>query len=176
MSDFNYDSYCGMYCGACSIMKAYQTGVKDPFATFWNDEAGAELKCHGCKTDKVFEGCADFGGCSTCHIRACAREKRVERCLNCSDFPCAILKPTNESQIMLDKLPHMSTIAINMQTIHSKGISRFLEEQAAQWKCPDCQTDYTWYATHCSKCGKDLGDLKPYRNSFDGSIFTMPKK
>lgn len=175
MSDYTYESYCGMYCGACSIMKAYQTGVKDPFAEFWV-ESGAELKCHGCKSDAVFEGCAEFGGCATCTMRTCAREKAVERCLACPDFPCAMYQPSEKSQIATEMLPHLNTIRLNMMTIINKGMEAFLKEQEEQWKCPDCQTDFSWYTTHCSKCGKDLGDLKPYRNSFDGSIFTMPKK
>jgi predicted esterase len=176
MSDFNYDSYCGLYCGGCSIIKAYQSGIKDPFACFWSDEAGAELKCHGCKTDTVFGGAAEFGGCAKCAIRACAREKGVERCLSCPDFPCHNFNPDTEiAKFLFDKLPHMSTIATNLQTIMSKGASGWLEEQVVQWKCPDCQTDYTWYATHCSNCGKDLGDLKPYKNTFDTSVFQMMK-
>ena len=174
MSDFNYDSYCGLYCGACSIIKAYQTGTKDPFACFWSDEAGAELKCHGCKTDMVFQGAAEFGGCSRCQIRACAREKGVERCLSCPDFPCQNFNPdTDIAKYLIDKLPHMSVIADNLQTILNEGASRWLELQEAQWKCPECRTDYTWYATHCSNCGKDLGDRKPYRNTFDKSIFEL---
>jgi len=174
MSDFNYDSYCGLYCGACSIIKAYQSGIKDPFACFWSDEAGAELKCHGCKTDKVFGGAAEFGGCAKCPIRACAREKGVERCLSCPDFPCQNFNPhTDMAKYLFDKLPHMSTIAANLQIILSEGASCWLEQQEAQWKCPDCQTDYTWYANHCSNCGKDLGDRKPYKKTFDKSVFQI---
>ena len=174
MDDFNYDSYCGLYCGACSILKAYQSGIKDPFACFWSDEAGAELKCHGCKTDIIFQGAPEFGGCAKCAIRACAREKGVERCLSCPDFPCQNFNPdTDMAKFLVDKLPHMSMIAANLQSIMSEGATRWLELQEAQWKCPDCQTDYTWYATNCSTCGKDLGDSKPYRNSFDKSIFEL---
>ncbi len=174
MSDFNYDSYCGLYCGACSIIKAYQSGIKDPFACFWSDEAGAELKCHGCKTDQVFQGAAEFGGCAKCAIRACAKEKGVERCLSCPDFPCQNFNPdTDMAKYLIDKLPHMSMIATNLQTILCEGVNNWLKQQEAQWKCPDCQTDYTWYATNCSNCGKELGESKPYKNTFDKSVFQM---
>ncbi|HWP98659.1 MAG TPA: DUF3795 domain-containing protein [Syntrophomonadaceae bacterium] len=166
MSDFNYDTYCGLYCGACSIMKAHQSGIKDSFACFFNDEAGMELKCHGCKTEQVFQNCAH------CVIRACAREKAVERCLECADYPCQNFE---FMQFLTEKLPHWNTAAANRQTIQSQGVSRWLEEQTGQWKCPDCQTGYSWYATHCSTCGKDLGEIKPYKNTFDKSIFQMLK-
>lgn len=175
MNDYNYESYCGMYCGACSIMKAYQTGIKDPFAEFWV-KSGAELKCHGCKSEVVFEGCAEFGGCATCAMRTCAREKGVERCLSCPEFPCAMYSNSEIAQIMAEKLPHLTTIGINMQTILSRGPEAFLKEQEEQWKCPDCGTEYTWFAVNCSQCGKDLVPFKPFKSSFDESIFYMAKK
>jgi len=165
MSDYNYDTYCGLYCGACSILKAYQSGIKDPFACMFSDELGMELKCHGCKTDDL------FGNCARCIIRPCAKEKGVEHCIDCTEYPCQILKTMG---FAVDKLPHWSMAAANVETIKNKGAERWLEEQAAQWKCPDCQTDYTWYGTHCSNCGKDLGEVKAYKNSFDKSIFQMP--
>ncbi|MDD2620220.1 MAG: DUF3795 domain-containing protein [Syntrophomonadaceae bacterium] len=164
MSNFNFDTYCGLYCGACSIIKAYQTGIKDPLACCLGDELGMELKCHGCKTDTV------FGNCAVCMIRNCVREKGMERCLDCPDYPC----PNFDSmQFLLEKVPHWNTAAVNQEYIQNYGADRWLQQQAAQWKCPDCQTDYTWYATHCSGCGKELGELKSYRNSFDPSIFQM---
>ncbi len=169
MGDFNYDTYCGLYCGACSIIKAYQTGIKDPLACLLSDELGMELKCHGCKTDSV------FGNCAVCQIRNCAREKGVERCLNCSDFPCPNF---GTMEFILEALPHWNTVAANQESIKKQGTVRWLEEQANQWECPDCRTDYSWYAAQCSNCGKDLGELKPYRNSFDKRIFqlmAMPK-
>ncbi|MEN6389152.1 MAG: DUF3795 domain-containing protein [Syntrophomonas sp.] len=164
MSEFNYDTYCGLYCGACSIMKACQTGIKDPFACIFCDEAGMELKCHGCKTEQVFENCAK------CPIRPCARERGVEHCPDCPDYPC---QNYGFMQFLTEKLPHWDTAAANLQTIKEKGTEGWLQEQQAQWKCPNCQTDYSWYATHCSNCGKDLGEIKPYKNTFDKSVFQM---
>jgi hypothetical protein len=35
--NFNYDSYCGIYCGACDIMMTYKTGRKHKLATFWDE-------------------------------------------------------------------------------------------------------------------------------------------
>lgn len=164
MGDFNYDTYCGLYCGACSILKAYQSGVADPFACMFRDELGLELQCHGCKSDRV------FGNCAKCTIRPCAAEKGVEHCYECPSYPCQIYASMH---LVLDKLPHWSTAASNVDMIKMQGVQKWLEAQEAQWKCPDCQSDYSWYATHCTQCGKDLGDLKPYRNSFDKSIFQM---
>lgn len=37
MDSFNYDSYCGIYCGACDIMMTYKTGCQHRLASFWNE-------------------------------------------------------------------------------------------------------------------------------------------
>lgn len=164
MSDFNYDTYCGLYCGSCSVIKAYQTGEKDPLACMFSDELGMELKCRGCKSDDLFVNCAH------CTIRPCAKEKGVEHCIDCPDYPCQIY---GVLELGVEKLPHWSMAAVNIETIKNKGTEKWLEEQAAQWKCPDCETGYSWYAAACSNCGKDLTEIKPYKNSFDKSIFKM---
>lgn len=164
MSDYCFDTYCGLYCGACSIMHADQKGIKDPFACIFGDEAGMDLKCQGCKSEQVFENCAK------CPIRPCARDRGVEHCPDCPDYPC---QNYGFMQFLTDKLPHWDTAAANLQTIKERGVERWLQDQQAQWKCPDCQTDYSWYAIHCSNCGKDLGEIKPYKNTFDKSVFQM---
>jgi hypothetical protein len=170
MTGFNYDSYCGLYCGACSILKAYQTGIKDKFASFWAEEAKMELTCHGCKSDTLFVNC------SNCKIRACAIDKGVERCLVCQDFPCGQFDVA-EFKNVLDSLPHLKTIQNNLEAIKEKGADGWLAQQDKRWKCPDCQTDFSWYADNCSKCGRDLTKLKGFSN-FDKKFFEylLPKK
>lgn len=164
MSNYNYDTYCGLYCGSCSVMKAYQSGVKDPLACVFSDELGMELKCQGCKSDDLFVNCAQ------CTIRPCAQEKGLEHCVECPDYPCQIYQTLG---IAVEKLPHWSVTASNAETIKNKGTDDWLKQQSEQWKCPDCRTDYTWYATYCSNCGRELSDLKNYKNVFDKSIFQM---
>ncbi|WP_041427517.1 DUF3795 domain-containing protein [Syntrophomonas wolfei] len=135
MGDFNYDTYCGLYCGACSIIKAYQTGIKDPLACCLGDELGMELKCHGYKTDSV------FGNCALCQIRNCAREKGMERCLNCSYFPCPNIA---SMESLLEMLPHWNTTVTNQEylvgTIRSPGAyshsySRFPDRPPGDESC-----------------------------------------
>ena len=164
VNNFNYDSYCGIYCGACSILKAYQTGYKDKFASFWKDEKGLELKCNGCKTDTVFTNCAN------CKIRSCAINKNVERCIDCNNFPCNMFS-IDEHNNMLVKLPHLKGIPENLMTIKKVGANQWLAEQDKQWKCPECKTEFSWYTSNCSKCGKDLEEIKGYESVFDKTIF-----
>jgi hypothetical protein len=159
---YNYDSYCGIYCGACDIHVAYVTGRKSRFASFFTKStlkalismrgipfqpADLELKCHGCKTGTLFINCSD------CPIRTCAIAKKVEHCIDCSDYPCKILGARKKMEGML---PHLTTNHENMVMIRKNGLDRWLAEQDEKWKCPECRTRFSWYAGRCASCGRDL--------------------
>ena len=161
---YNYDSYCGIYCGACDIHVAYATGKKSQFASFFTgptlkalislrgiafQPSDLELKCHGCKSDTLFINCSD------CPIRTCAVAQKVEHCIDCSDYPCKILKTRQKMENML---PHLTTNHENMVVIREHGLDQWLGEQSEKWKCPECQTRFTWYARRCTSCNKDLKD------------------
>ena len=162
MRKYNYDSYCGIYCGACDIHLAYETGQKDRFASFFTiptlealltargvlyRQSELELKCHGCKSDMLFINCSD------CPIRSCAVGKQVDHCIDCVDYPCAIHRGRTKMEGLL---PHLTSNYANMETIGKAGLETWLLEQDEKWKCPDCQTRFGWYASHCATCGRDL--------------------
>lgn len=169
MSEYNYDSYCGLYCGACSILKAERDGSRDPFAAFWADDRQMALHCRGCKSDSLFENCA------ICDIRTCAISKGVERCLECGDFPCEKMNPEMMAGLV-QKLPHLSSATENVEKIMTQGCANWLAQQAELWSCPECQTAFSWYDDSCSKCGTDLTKRKGFSGQFDPSIFDLFKK
>lgn len=151
-----------MYCGACEIMVAYRKGLAENKLPQWQDQPvpirknlkRAEIKCHGCKSDTVFQGCA------ICPVRKCARKKpEIQTCLDCGRFPCFRFSLMKLVRIVLGydkKLPHLKTVSPNQRRIKEKGVNVWLAEQQNQWQCPDCQTAFSWYRTQCSACGKEL--------------------
>lgn len=159
----NFDSYCGMYCGACDIQTAYRSGHKDNFSAFWTERVlkafaraqgtainapeDLELKCHGCKSDTLFINCRH------CTIRECARDKKVEHCNDCSDFPCTTYRERKKAEGLL---PHLTLCRKNMESIKQTGVDQWLAGQEEQWKCPECRTDFAWYADRCQSCGTNL--------------------
>jgi predicted RNA-binding Zn-ribbon protein involved in translation (DUF1610 family) len=163
MTTFNPDSYCGIYCGACSIMMAGKTGHKDRLASFWAPEsikkflafqgiphAGDRdlvLECCGCKSDQVFINCRG------CKIRECAIAKRVDHCNDCGDFPCKTYREWKNIQVML---PHLKETDANLETIKRSGTGRWIGEQEKKWRCPDCGSEFAWYSEKCGKCGRAL--------------------
>lgn len=163
MSNNHYDSYCGIYCGACDIQMAYKTGQKDKFASFWTKSTvkaflraqGAtykksddlQVKCHGCKSDSVFINCR------FCAIRTCAIDRKMEHCIECSDFPCKMYKARKKAEGLL---PHLTLCQKNMESIKKAGVDQWLAEQEEQWQCPECRTGFAWYADRCQSCGSNL--------------------
>lgn len=166
MTEFNYDSYCGIYCGACDIHLAHKTGHKDKFASVWTEPLLAafqkaqgnpglssealQIKCHGCKTDTLFINC------TTCKIRSCAIDKKIEHCIVCKDYPCTLHAGLRK---MAGLLPHVKNNHPNLEAIQRTGVEQWLREQEKRWQCPDCQTSFAWYSGACRTCGKKLTGL-----------------
>jgi len=163
MKRSNYDTYCGLYCGACDILSSYENGHESKFTSLWTEPTlkaylksqnatcegnnDFKLKCHGCKSDDVFVVC------KSCKIRECAISKNIEHCSNCSDYPCEIYNDWKKVQIFL---PHIKDTQCNLDAIDKFGVDKWLLDQEKRWKCPECNANFSWYASNCSKCGTDL--------------------
>jgi hypothetical protein len=152
MEEYTNDSYCGIYCGACEIQYAMKNKTEKEIAAQWGANP-EEIKCHGCKSEMVFKNCA------ICGIRKCAREKNVDHCVVCKDFPCAILM---SGESLVERLPHLKAIPKNMQTIKEKGGEYWLKEQEQIWKCSECGEPFSWYKQKCTKCGRDISQDKDF--------------
>jgi hypothetical protein len=144
---FQYDSYCGLYCGACQVMGANERGD-----TEWLQKFAAEHKCtpqdlicHGCKSPEAAIVCAD------CPTKVCAESKGVEFCFECAEFPCQRI-----SDFRNDKYPHHSAIFRNLAAIKAQGVEAWLEGEKKRWACPQCGERFYWYSEKCAKCGTEL--------------------
>jgi hypothetical protein len=97
--DKKYSCYCGLYCGNCAVkvkvesaakvlygeMKA--AGFEDVIAFIpGGDGFWAFLK--GMANDGMCVSCRDGGGDPGCVIRISAKEKGVEMCSFCNEYPC----------------------------------------------------------------------------------------
>lgn len=100
MRELEFVTYCGLHCELCGARAripqraaALQEAMAEEgwlywghtvpgFAEFWEFLQGlhADGGCPGCRADSGFPDC---------QIRVCARERGVELCNACADFPCA---------------------------------------------------------------------------------------
>lgn len=93
-------AYCGLTCHTCPIYLATREknpkkkrGMRAKIAGKINKLYKEKLKaedvtdCDGCKTEERL-----FSGSQKCEIRKCARDKGIESCAHCSEYPCEKLK------------------------------------------------------------------------------------
>ncbi len=101
MADLKYVTYCGLYCSLCAHMARMPVQARELRATMrkegWEHYGEAVHPGFGefwhilerlAETDATCPGCR--GGCGSpgCEIRTCAREREVEICPLCADYPC----------------------------------------------------------------------------------------
>lgn len=127
---------------------ATERGEVEQKAAEWEVPA-EDVVCHGCKTDVLARFCTD------CVIRLCARDRGVESCGECEDYPCATIQ-----KFEMDGFPHHTAITTNLDAIHGRGVDAWLAEQKTRWRCPACGTPFTWYVDKCPGCGAVLYDAR----------------
>lgn len=149
-----YDSYCGIYCGACPILAANEKGVVEEKAGDWELDA-KDIVCRGCKSKTLAAYCKD------CVMRLCARDRGFEFCVECDDYPCGTVMAFQR-----DRFPHHTLIAANLQAVADRGVDAWLEEQKKRWSCSSCGEPHTWYEEECAKCGAGLYDACAEENDW----------
>jgi hypothetical protein len=112
---------CGLYCGAC--------GAED---------------CGGCQSTGIDESIEQ------CKFRRCTKEKDLEFCCFCDEYPC-----TDLHKFMNDEWPHHWTIKTNLKSIKKDDKKKWLESQKKEWTCKSCGAEIMWYQKKCS-CGQVL--------------------
>lgn len=145
--DYKLDGYCGLFCGACEILRANRNNTIEQVAELWNMPVD-KLRCHGCKSSVTAFYCND------CTIKQCAEAKGVEYCFQCEEFICSRLKAFRS-----DGCPHHATIMQSLDLMKRLGPERWLNEQIARWTCQACGASLCWYDKACTRCGTPVPNL-----------------
>ena len=143
-----YDTYCGLYCGACPVLLANENDEVEKKAREWGMKP-EELRCWGCKSGYTGVYCAD------CELKQCAEAKNIEFCFRCDHYPCERLVVFQN-----DTHPHHSIVLENLGRICQNSLSDWLVEQEKRWSCPGCSTRFSWYDKTCKNCGNKLYDCE----------------
>ena len=143
--NYRYDAYCGLYCGSCEMLITTKKNELDNIAKRKGlDNEG--VKCYGCKTDIVYEHCRN------CHLKKCAKEKSLDFCYECKEYPCSELNQfRNDSNY-----PYHIEVFDNLQEVKEKGLNEWLKNQKLRWSCPSCKLEFMWYTMKCEDCGKEV--------------------
>ena len=143
-------AYCGLYCGLCAhrnripqqarqLQKSiheegfdnwyqYIPEMKDTFPPFWQFlQKLVDLDCT----------CRTGGGPPDCKIRQCAKEKSIEICTQCEEYPCKLIQTLAE---------HYPTIIQDGKRLQKIGLESWVKEQEKRAKRDVVYADtrYPW--------------------------------
>ena len=140
---------CGLYCGACSLYRAWHDDLKDrlkeirEYMSSRGEVTEEDLHCDGCFSQGKLSPY-----CRECEIRLCAAEKPgVTWCSACPDFPCDRLIAFND-----DGVRHHAEVLDNVHRQREVGVEQWNEEQYERWRCVYCGLSMDWYAKSCYRC------------------------
>ena len=91
--------YCGLYCGHCAVKVKVEPAAKSLYdemksagfedvISFIPGGEGFWSFLKGMTDDGMCVSCRDGSGNPGCAVRLCAKEKDVEMCAFCEDYPC----------------------------------------------------------------------------------------
>ncbi|EFK08037.1 conserved hypothetical protein [delta proteobacterium NaphS2] len=159
--DPRFASPCGLYCGVCAIRIAHQDknekfkerlvnlykgGTADK-GTLPNSEnlTAEDIHCGGCLSDDLFMHCKQ------CEIRDCTKEKGIDGCHQCVDFPCSFIDDFSMSvgkKVILRCVPYRKKV----------GTEKWMADEKKRYYCPECGNKVFRGVVTCNRCktGLDL--------------------
>ena len=112
---------CGLDCFNCSLLEENLTEENRMKMAQYRNIPPEDVACKGCRGEEGNCLSAE-GGCATWE---CAREKGVEYCYECSEFPCGLLAPSAKGA----SYPHNMKV-YNLCRMKLNGIDSWTEEAA----------------------------------------------
>ena len=100
--DRQFACYCGLYCENCAVKVKVEPAAKvlydemksagfEEVISFIPGGDGFWPFLKGMANDGMCVSCQDGGGDPGCAVRICAKEKGIEMCALCKDYPCGKL-------------------------------------------------------------------------------------
>ena len=132
---------CGLYCGVCGVYIAHRDNnekFKERLTTVYGCTT-EQVKCKGCLSDDVFVYC------NVCPIKTCTRDKGIEGCHKCDDFPCNFLE---EFPLPVGKKVIMRAIP----QWREMGTEKWVAAEEARYICPHCNAALFRGAKRCREC------------------------
>ena len=130
-ASLEFVTYCGLYCDLCGARAripqraaALQQAMADEGWTHWGEAfpgfTGFWAFLQELQADGGCPGCRAGGGYPACQIRTCARERGVELCGLCDDFPC---------EPVLALAARYPTLLADNARLRAVGLEQWLAEQ-----------------------------------------------
>jgi len=136
---------CGLYCGVCAIFIAHRDNnlkFKDRLVNVYKPltESIDDIQCTGCLSNGII-----FGYCQSCPIKSCVKEKDLEGCYQCNDWPCKLI---NRFPIPVGKKVIMRVIP----QWRELGTEKWIKKEEIRYHCPYCGNSLFRGAKRCNSC------------------------
>lgn len=147
--DASLAGICGAYCGACPVYMAWVAQDRPRLEALALElhTTPDRLMCTGCRTPAAF--C--FGG--DCEVKACAQHRGVAFCPDCADYPCNRIRRAHVGP------SYRNLLSRDAGHLHAVGVSAWLREQDAKWRCSGCGAKVPAGSEACPACGRRLGNI-----------------
>lgn len=125
MNTANLIAPCGLVCTECPMHLAQDSpGLKISLS----DSLGISIENVACGCCREEQGVTTYnkGSSSPCHVFACSREKGVQFCCDCAEFPCERYQPYAHRAA---EVPHNLKM-YNLGLIKKLGIDAFIAQFA----------------------------------------------
>ena len=137
---------CGLYCGVCRVYIAHQDNdiklKKELFPSYkaYGAKSVEDMACEGCLSDGIH-----FPFCRSCTIKDCIKNKGIEGCHQCTEFPCEIIAnwPSKPGKVIILR---------NIPAWRELGTEKWVEEVERRYQCPECGKQLFRGVTNCNNC------------------------
>lgn len=148
MTDLTMVTYCGLYCGLCSSRKRIPEKAQDlknimaeeGYDTWGTDIPGFknfwEFLTNLCHPETSCAGCRQGGGPPFCSIRRCSKEKDIDVCPYCEEYPCSKIEELGKGY---------PTLIADGKRMKQIGIDQWIEEQKKRENTPFVYSDIRCY-------------------------------
>jgi len=127
-------SICGLNCAKCDIYQAAHGNdkLRDEIVNWFREKHNKIVKpeqiiCEGCR------GPLDDHWSPKCKLMLCARNKGLQYCFQCEDFPCV-----NVNKFSSDDIFHHRRTIENLKRMKKIGIKGWIAEQKRKGQCVFC--------------------------------------
>lgn len=136
-------TYCGLCCELCAERgriprraAALREAMAEEGWPFWGPTVPGFTEfwqfLQRLQADGGCPGCRAGGGYPQCQIRICARERGMDLCSQCSDFPCAHIEALGT---------RYPTLIADNRRLQTVGLEQWLDEQKERTRRGVCYAD-----------------------------------
>ena len=148
MADLKLVTYCGLHCTLCAqrgriprqAQELRESMHKEGY-DFWGTEIPGfkefwKFLTDLCDVDNGCPGCRAGGGYPACTIRKCARERGIEICVFCEEYPC---------ERVLEIAKRYPTLLADGKRMREIGLEAWIQEQEERAKTGFAYADIRYH-------------------------------